>query len=119
MSKARRCGQEAAMALQLGALRDALIDAGVSKEKAEAASEEVAGYENRLTRLSTMVQVAIGILVLLLGSQAALWAKAGEVGGQLAEMHGQIAGTHSQIEELHAQNAQILGQLAQIAHAIR
>jgi hypothetical protein len=30
-------------------------------------SEEVAGYENRLTRLTTLVQVAIGILVVLLG----------------------------------------------------
>lgn len=32
------------MALQLGALRDALIDAGASPEKAHSASEEVAAY---------------------------------------------------------------------------
>ena len=33
------------MAMQLGALRDALIDAGASPEKAEKAAEELAGYE--------------------------------------------------------------------------
>jgi hypothetical protein len=74
------------MALQLGALRDALIDAHVSPEKAAAAAEEVAGYENRLTRLTTLVQVAIGILVVLLGSQAALWTKLGEISGQLTQI---------------------------------
>jgi hypothetical protein len=35
------------MALQLGALRDALIEAGASVEKAEKATEELAAYENR------------------------------------------------------------------------
>ena len=39
------------MALQLGALRDALIDAGAKPEKAEKAAEELAGYDNRLTRI--------------------------------------------------------------------
>jgi hypothetical protein len=34
------------MALQPGALRTALIAAGASTEKADRASEEVAGYEN-------------------------------------------------------------------------
>jgi hypothetical protein len=33
------------MALQSGALRDALIDAGASAEKADKAAEEVAPYE--------------------------------------------------------------------------
>ena len=33
------------MALQLGALRDALIDAGAKQEKADKAAEELAGYE--------------------------------------------------------------------------
>ena len=36
------------MALQLGALRDALLAAHVSPETASAAAEEVAGYEKRL-----------------------------------------------------------------------
>jgi hypothetical protein len=36
------------MALQLGALREALIEGGTSPEKAAAAAEEVAGYEVQL-----------------------------------------------------------------------
>jgi len=35
------------MALQLGALREALLDAGAQPEKAARAAEEVAGYETR------------------------------------------------------------------------
>jgi hypothetical protein len=90
------------MALQLGALRDALIDAGVSKEKAEAASEEVAGYENRLIRLTTMVQAAIAILVVLLGSQAALWNEVGKLDGrittQFARLDAQLARIEAKID---------------------
>jgi hypothetical protein len=41
------------MALQLGALREALIDAGASVEKADKAAEEVASYENRLAGIET------------------------------------------------------------------
>jgi hypothetical protein len=41
------------MALQLGALRDALIEAGASPEKADKAAEEVASYENRLAGIET------------------------------------------------------------------
>ncbi|MBV8612823.1 MAG: hypothetical protein JOY66_03505 [Acetobacteraceae bacterium] len=77
------------MASQLGELREALIDAGASQERADKAAE-VAGYENRLTRLTTLVQVAIGILVVLLGSQAALWAEYGTVSGQLSRITTQI-----------------------------
>jgi hypothetical protein len=33
------------MALQLGALRDALVEAGASEEKAQKAAEEMAGYD--------------------------------------------------------------------------
>jgi hypothetical protein len=36
------------MALQLGALRDALLEAGATPESARKASEEAAGYEGRL-----------------------------------------------------------------------
>ena len=50
------------MALQLGALRDALVDAGATAEKANKAAEELAGYENRLagidTRLSALTWIA-------------------------------------------------------------
>jgi hypothetical protein len=36
------------MALQLGALRDALLDAGAAPDKANKAAEELASYETRL-----------------------------------------------------------------------
>jgi hypothetical protein len=39
------------MALQLGALRDALIDAGASEDKAQRAAEELAGYQSEFTRV--------------------------------------------------------------------
>ena len=39
------------MALQLGAVRDALIEAGASVEKADKAAEELAGYETRLAKI--------------------------------------------------------------------
>jgi hypothetical protein len=45
------------MALQLGALRDALLDAKVSPEKASAAAEEVAGYDNRLASIEAQLSV--------------------------------------------------------------
>lgn len=65
------------MALQLGALREALIDAGASQEKADKASEELAGYENRLAGIegrlqvltwmvATNIAVTLGVLWLLL-----------------------------------------------------
>jgi len=74
------------MALQLGALRDAFLAANVPPEKASAAAEEVAAYDTRLTHLTTPVQVALGLLVVLLGSQAAIWIKMGEISGQLAQL---------------------------------
>lgn len=45
------------MALQLGALREALLDAGASEEKAARAAEELAGYETRLTSIDTRLTV--------------------------------------------------------------
>jgi hypothetical protein len=39
------------MALQLGALRDALLNAGATAEKADRAAEELAGYETRLASI--------------------------------------------------------------------
>jgi hypothetical protein len=41
------------MALQLGAVRDALLDAGASPDKASAAAEELAGYNNWLNSIDT------------------------------------------------------------------
>jgi hypothetical protein len=59
------------MALQLGALRDALLSAGAPSEKADKAAEELAGYENRLggieTRLAVLTWMAGTNLVLTAG----------------------------------------------------
>jgi len=69
------------VALQLGALRDALIEAGATPAKADKAAEELAGYENRLSsrelkleRLTgdvKVVQAIGGIIVALLAG--VLW----------------------------------------------
>jgi hypothetical protein len=45
------------MALRLGSLQDALLDAGASPEKAQRAAEEAAGYETRLSSFDTKVSV--------------------------------------------------------------
>lgn len=45
------------MALQLGALRDALISAGAPSEKADKAAEELAGYEIRLASIDSRLSV--------------------------------------------------------------
>lgn len=45
------------MALQLGALRTALLDAGAKPETADRAAEEVAGYDNRLATMDTRLTV--------------------------------------------------------------
>jgi hypothetical protein len=59
------------MALQSGALRDALIDAGAKPDKADKAAEELASYENRLagidTRLTVLTWVAGTNLALTAG----------------------------------------------------
>jgi hypothetical protein len=61
------------MALQLGALRDALLSAGAPEAKANAAAEELAGYENQFAeirstqRLHTWMLGGISVLLLLLG----------------------------------------------------
>ena len=47
------------MALQLGALREALLDAGASPEKADKAAEELASYENRLAGIETKLAVLV------------------------------------------------------------
>lgn len=45
------------MALQLGALRDALIEAGTSPEKASKAAEELAGYEREFAEIKGDLRV--------------------------------------------------------------
>ena len=50
------------MALQLGALRDALLDAGASEAKAALAAEELAGYENRFDGVERRLDQVAGRL---------------------------------------------------------
>ena len=59
------------MALQLGALREALIEAGASAEKADKASEELAGYDSDLKLLKWMVGGVYAVLVVF--GAPALW----------------------------------------------
>jgi hypothetical protein len=59
------------MALQLGALREALISAGAPPEKADKAAEELAGYDSDLKVLKTMVGGVYAVLVIF--GVPALW----------------------------------------------
>jgi hypothetical protein len=59
------------MALQLGALREALIEAGASPEKANKAAEEIAGYDSDLKLLKWMVGGVYAVLIIL--GAPALW----------------------------------------------
>lgn len=59
------------MALQLGSLREALIEAGASSEKAGKAAEELAGYDSDITLLKWMVGGLYGLLVVF--GVPALW----------------------------------------------
>jgi hypothetical protein len=45
------------MALQPGSLRDALIEAGASEEKASKAAEELAGYEREFADIKADLRV--------------------------------------------------------------
>lgn len=63
------------MALQLGALREALIDAGASPEKANKAAEELAGYEDRfdgLDRRLTELEGKVNLLTWMVGFNIAM-----------------------------------------------
>ena len=59
------------MALQLGALREALIEGGTSPEKASKAAEELAGYDSDLKLLKWMVGGVYAVLVVF--GAPALW----------------------------------------------
>ena len=77
------------MALQLGALRAALLDAGAKPETADRAAEELAGLSQVDTRLKHMdwkINAIMAVVVLMLGSQLLLWSKVGEISGQLAQI---------------------------------
>jgi hypothetical protein len=72
------------MALQLGALRDALISAGADAGKAAKAAEELAGYENRLagidTRLTLLTWMIGGVGALVIPALWLIARVAGKVG---------------------------------------
>jgi hypothetical protein len=74
------------MALQLGALREALLDAGASREKADKAAEELAGHENRLAGIETKLAVLLALVPLNIALTAGvLWVAFGlatKLGGQ-------------------------------------
>jgi len=81
------------MAMQLGALRTALLEAGATQEKAEKAAEEAASYETFLAGLETKVSVVTGMVganitltMVTLGVLMTLAAKIGEVTGQIIHM---------------------------------
>ena len=61
-----------------------------NEAKASKAAEEIAGYDRDLTRLSTMVSAVIGMLVVMIGSQAAIWIKMGEISRQVAALSARI-----------------------------
>jgi hypothetical protein len=74
------------MALQLGALREALLEAGASAGKADAAAEKVASYERDMAGIRADLKVLKGIggtlitlVILVLGGQVALWAKIADI----------------------------------------
>jgi hypothetical protein len=56
------------MALQLGALRDALLEGGATPDTASKAAEEVAGYENRLAA----IEARLSVLTWISGTNVAL-----------------------------------------------
>ena len=71
------------MALQLGALRDALLDAGASQEKADKAAEELAAYENRLAGIETRLAVLTWMIGFnLVMTLAILWRVFAQTGGR-------------------------------------
>jgi hypothetical protein len=57
---ASRVRLEKPLPLQLGALREALIEAGASPEKAAKAAEEVGTYENRLAGIEAKLALLDG-----------------------------------------------------------
>jgi type VI protein secretion system component VasF len=67
--------------------------AGAPPDKAAAASEELAAFETRqsgveakLTLQTWMIGAALTLVLALLGSQFLLWARIGEMAGQLSQI---------------------------------
>ncbi len=60
------------MALRLGALQDALLDAGASTEKASKAAEEMAGYEREFAEVRSELRLHRWMLVTVNGGVLAI-----------------------------------------------
>src|SRR4051794_16905352 len=60
-----RCARRRPMTAMLSELYGALKDAGASEDKARKAAEEVAAFNNRLTKLDTLARVTVGLLAAL------------------------------------------------------
>lgn len=64
------------MALMLSDTYQALLEAGASEEKAQAAAEEIANFEQRLVRieskLNLLLTLVVTILVFVLGTAATI-----------------------------------------------
>jgi hypothetical protein len=63
------------MALQLGALRDALISAGAEPDKAREAAEEMAGYESRFSKIESDLRVLKFMVGVVIAGVLAILAK--------------------------------------------
>jgi phytoene/squalene synthetase len=81
------------MALQLGALRDALLDAGASTDKADKAAEELADYEKRLAGIE-------GKLMMLIWAVGANVAATIAVVGMIVAMNGRLGEISSQLTQI-------------------
>ena len=64
------------MALQMGALRSALMEAGASGEKASEAAEKITGYERRFAKVESDLTMVKWMLSLLMASVTLLVLKA-------------------------------------------
>lgn len=81
------------MALQLGALRTALLDAGAKPEFADRAAEELAALSHldaRLTQMHWKLNALMAGMTVILGSQVLLWARLSEISGQLTQIAGRV-----------------------------
>jgi hypothetical protein len=67
----------------LGAPEDKALKAAEALSKRD---DDVADLRGGVRNLQWMVTTSIGLMIVLLGSMFALWAKLGEVGGQVAQI---------------------------------
>jgi hypothetical protein len=65
-------------------LKEALMRAGLMKD------DTPAGYENPLTRLTTLVQAMLAIGMRLLASQGTIWLEIGNLGGKIGEIGAKL-----------------------------